>query len=350
MPGGVHEHMRAWDPEEDNVIITLLDQLGPKWSRIVQQLPGRSVSSVRNRWQRIEKGRKLREAGKESKNRCQRCGMPKRGHVCAAKLKNRADGGVESAADEAWEETAQTSGDDSDGASATPGLSRQGSEALFPPSTVAAANAHAGPSADIGGDEGSAATLSTLRDGPSPMEVSAGVVPFSPAVPMLGRLKSEGRIQSELGFEALAAAAIHLSERDEQDAARLTPRGPAVVPVVTRQMSDAPPLPPLGREPSLLRLPSMGSALASSARAAAATSPSEEGCTAPAPGANPNVDIRSDLMVACDLAAMPLAGANSRLGEGKLDGPPQLDMEQHASDSGSTAASDSGSAAQQPPR
>jgi len=239
MTGGVHEHMRAWDPEEDNVIITLLDQLGPKWSRIVQQLPGRSVSSVRNRWQRIEKGRKLREAGKESKNRCQRCGMPKRGHVCAAKLKNRADGGVESAADEAWEETAQTSGDDSDGASATPGLSRQGSEALFPPSTVAAANAHAGPSADIGGDEGSAATLSTLRDGPSPMEVSAGVVPFSPAVPMLGRLKSEGRIQSELGFEALAAAAIHLSERDEQDAARLTPRGPAVVPVVTRQMAEA---------------------------------------------------------------------------------------------------------------
>lgn len=87
MTGGVHEHMRAWDPEEDNIIISSLEQLGPKWSRIVQRLPGRSVSSVRNRWQRIEKGRKLREAGHESKNRCQRCGMPKRGHVCEAKLK-----------------------------------------------------------------------------------------------------------------------------------------------------------------------------------------------------------------------------------------------------------------------
>lgn len=81
--------MRAWEPEEDQTIIELLDKFGPKWSKIVQQLPGRSVSSVRNRWQRIEKGRKLRMAGQESKNRCQQCGEPKRGHVCMARLKNR---------------------------------------------------------------------------------------------------------------------------------------------------------------------------------------------------------------------------------------------------------------------
>ena len=86
MPGGVHEHMRAWEPEEDQLIIRLLNELGPKWSKIVEQLPGRSVSSVRNRWQRIDKGNKLREAGKESKNRCQQCGKPKRGHVCLARL------------------------------------------------------------------------------------------------------------------------------------------------------------------------------------------------------------------------------------------------------------------------
>ena len=59
---------------------------GPKWSKIVQRLPNRTVSSVRNRWQRIEKGRKLRAAGMESKNRCHACGQPKRGHVCWAKL------------------------------------------------------------------------------------------------------------------------------------------------------------------------------------------------------------------------------------------------------------------------
>ena len=86
MPGGKHENMQAWSPEEDHIIIQMVNTDGPKWSRIVQELPGRTVSSVRNRWQRIEKGRKLREAGVESKNRCHACGQPKRGHVCLAKL------------------------------------------------------------------------------------------------------------------------------------------------------------------------------------------------------------------------------------------------------------------------
>lgn len=93
MPGGVHEFMKAWEPEEDQIIMEMLERLGPKWSKIVQRLPGRTVSSVRNRWQRIDKGRRLREAGHESKNRCQQCGKPKRGHVCMARLKNRGEGG-----------------------------------------------------------------------------------------------------------------------------------------------------------------------------------------------------------------------------------------------------------------
>ena len=63
MPGGVHEFMKAWEPEEDQIIMEMLERLGPKWSKIVQRLPGRTVSSVRNRWQRIDKGRRLREAG-----------------------------------------------------------------------------------------------------------------------------------------------------------------------------------------------------------------------------------------------------------------------------------------------
>mmetsp|Transcript_339 Transcript_339/g.1091 ORF Transcript_339/g.1091 Transcript_339/m.1091 type:complete len:419 (-) Transcript_339:312-1568(-) len=87
MPGGKHANMMAWAPEEDQVILDMVQQEGPKWSRIVQQLPGRTVSSVRNRWQRIEKGRKLREAGIESKNRCHACGEPKRGHICYQKLR-----------------------------------------------------------------------------------------------------------------------------------------------------------------------------------------------------------------------------------------------------------------------
>ena len=85
-PGGKHENMQAWSPEEDTIILDMHIELGPSWSNIVQRLPGRTVSSVRNRWQRIECGRKQREAGVPSKNRCHACGLPKRGHVCQAKL------------------------------------------------------------------------------------------------------------------------------------------------------------------------------------------------------------------------------------------------------------------------
>ena len=78
---------QAWAPEEDHIILEMHKAEGPKWSKIVQRLPNRTVSSVRNRWQRIEKGRKLREDGVESKNRCHACGLPKRGHVCYAKMR-----------------------------------------------------------------------------------------------------------------------------------------------------------------------------------------------------------------------------------------------------------------------
>ena len=123
MPGGAHGHAKQWEPEEDLLIIEYHAKLGPKWKDIAERLPGRSVrvpecgaplavlcrrrvrhtppggdhthalpshatqvASVRNRHQRIEKGRKLREDGFETKNRCHRCGEPRRGHTCKAKL------------------------------------------------------------------------------------------------------------------------------------------------------------------------------------------------------------------------------------------------------------------------
>lgn len=87
MPGGAHENMKAWEPEEDQIIMEMVNTEGPKWKSIVTRLPGRTVSSVRNRWQRIEKGRKLREEGVDLKNRCHACGEPKRGHICKAKMR-----------------------------------------------------------------------------------------------------------------------------------------------------------------------------------------------------------------------------------------------------------------------
>ena len=43
MPGGAHENMKAWDPEEDDIILSMHSQIGPKWKEIVQRLPGRTV-------------------------------------------------------------------------------------------------------------------------------------------------------------------------------------------------------------------------------------------------------------------------------------------------------------------
>eukprot|EP00310_Coccolithus_braarudii_P012883 CAMPEP_0183341966 /NCGR_PEP_ID=MMETSP0164_2-20130417/8158_1 /TAXON_ID=221442 /ORGANISM="Coccolithus pelagicus ssp braarudi, Strain PLY182g" /LENGTH=290 /DNA_ID=CAMNT_0025512431 /DNA_START=81 /DNA_END=953 /DNA_ORIENTATION=- len=79
-----HEHMTAWKPEEDQVILALFANHGRKWGRIASSLPGRTSASVRNRYLRIERGQQLRQAGL-SKNRCASCGQQKIGHVCPVK-------------------------------------------------------------------------------------------------------------------------------------------------------------------------------------------------------------------------------------------------------------------------
>jgi len=153
------------------------------------------VSSVRNRWQRIEKGRKLREAGHESKNRCQRCGHPKRGHVCSARLKTRSE----------VSDTASITSDEVTVDLEVPLVRRASSDAvLFPSEAVAAACASPGMSTS-GAMLSPASRNSGTVDGAVyggayrrffPEEAAA-----SAPAPILGRMKSEGRICSELGFE-----------------------------------------------------------------------------------------------------------------------------------------------------
>lgn len=79
--------MKVWDPEEDKVILEMVERIGNKWAEIVKHLPGRTVSSVRNRYQRIQKGIQMRERGAVMKNKCHSCGQPKRGHICTAKAR-----------------------------------------------------------------------------------------------------------------------------------------------------------------------------------------------------------------------------------------------------------------------
>ena len=78
--------MRAWDPEEDTIIMEMVNTGRAKWKQIVKRLPGDGVAG-RMSYQRIEKGRKLREDPNVTlKNRCHLCGLPKRGHICMAKM------------------------------------------------------------------------------------------------------------------------------------------------------------------------------------------------------------------------------------------------------------------------
>ena len=78
--------MRGWSPEEDELLLNLIETSGKRWKFIAEQLGNanpRTPAMVRNRFLRIERGRFLTEQGL-SKNRCGQCGELKRGHVCRA--------------------------------------------------------------------------------------------------------------------------------------------------------------------------------------------------------------------------------------------------------------------------
>lgn len=71
-----HEVSKQWEPHEDILILELIKQHGRKWEVLKLSFPGRSTSSIRNRWQRMQKFTLT------SKNKCARCGLPKCGHIC----------------------------------------------------------------------------------------------------------------------------------------------------------------------------------------------------------------------------------------------------------------------------
>jgi len=200
MPGGVHEFMKAWDPEEDQIIIEMLERLGPKWSKIVQRLPGRTVSSVRNRWQRIDKGRRLREAGHESKNRCQQCGKPKRGHVCMARLKNRGETGqLAAVALKQWEH-AKIGGSGADDDGEDDESSEEGEGEVAVPLPHVSRTSSIGSNASLGDGQGGGR--------PESDSSSAYGEPHALLAHLSHELSSSpSGTRSVFGFNALAAAA-----------------------------------------------------------------------------------------------------------------------------------------------
>ena len=78
--------MRAWEPEEDLLILKLVEEFGTKWATVQKSFTNRSVASIRNRYFRTKKGIQLVEEGAILKNKCHACGQLKRGHICKVKL------------------------------------------------------------------------------------------------------------------------------------------------------------------------------------------------------------------------------------------------------------------------
>ena len=53
----------SWTIEEDTLLAKLFSTYGPKWKKIAQLIPGRSINSIRNRWKLLLKQSKRTSPG-----------------------------------------------------------------------------------------------------------------------------------------------------------------------------------------------------------------------------------------------------------------------------------------------
>ena len=75
VPEGNHEVFSKWSGKETALLLANVDKYGNQWKKM--DINGRSVSSIRNRWVRLTS-----KHIKKGKNKCLKCGMMKRGHIC----------------------------------------------------------------------------------------------------------------------------------------------------------------------------------------------------------------------------------------------------------------------------
>ena len=66
---------KMWSPKETQLLLLNMKTHGTRWSKM--NINNRSVSSIRNRWSRIRPIMNIKY-----KNRCIKCGLFKKGHIC----------------------------------------------------------------------------------------------------------------------------------------------------------------------------------------------------------------------------------------------------------------------------
>jgi hypothetical protein len=78
IPKDNKEVFSKWSGQETALLLANVDKYGNQWEKM--DINGRTVSSIRNRWARLTS-----KHIKKGKNRCSKCGMLRRGHICKFK-------------------------------------------------------------------------------------------------------------------------------------------------------------------------------------------------------------------------------------------------------------------------
>jgi hypothetical protein len=73
----MHDDAKFWSAEDSIMLLKLLEEHGHEWKILGSKL-NRTASSVRNRVQRMERGKNATG----NIQLCSKCGQPRRGHIC----------------------------------------------------------------------------------------------------------------------------------------------------------------------------------------------------------------------------------------------------------------------------
>merc|ERR1719453_2948247 len=84
-PGGKHDNMRCYTPEEAALVFQLVEKHAPRWTHIAKLVSEatkqpRTAASIRNYYKRFQSSKNIanNESATRKLNRCQVCGQIKR--------------------------------------------------------------------------------------------------------------------------------------------------------------------------------------------------------------------------------------------------------------------------------